>query len=98
MLRIYIDTNDMTPDGWCYLLRFQKRTLEEAALELSLVEGMTVVLFNEECGEEFEFDGTLHFREGRWVAKANRDSYRLISEANLDELRNQPWFKEGGTA
>ena len=93
MIRIYIDTNDMAPDGWCYLLRFKERTLDEAASELGLVEGMPVILYNEEAGEEFEFDGTVHFIEGRWLAKANRVSYRLISEANLDELRKQPWFK-----
>jgi hypothetical protein len=97
MIRIYIDTNDMTPEGWCYLLRFQGRTLDEAAAELGLEEGMPVVLYNEEMGEEFEFDGTVHFREGHWFAKANRDSYRLISEANMDELRKQPWFKDGGS-
>jgi len=93
MIRIYIDVNDMAPDGWCYLLRFQGRSLDESASELGLVEGMPVILFNEEGGEEFEFDGTVHLREGRWLAKANRDSYRLISEASLDELRKQPWFK-----
>jgi hypothetical protein len=93
MIRIYIDTNDMTRDGWCYLLRFRERTLDEAAAEFDLAEGMPVILYNEEAGEEFELDGTVHFREGRWLAKANRDSYRLISEANLDELRKQPWFR-----
>ena len=96
MIRIYIDTNDMNSDGWCYLLRYKERAIGDAASELGPVEGMPVVLYNEEAGEEFEFDGTVHFREGRWLAKANLDSYRLISEANLDELRKQPWFKGGG--
>ena len=93
MIRIYIDTNDMAPDGWCYLLRFDDRSLDAASSELGLVEGMPVILYNEEAGEEFEFDGTVHFRDGHWLAKANRDSYRLLSEANVDELRKQPWFK-----
>ena len=96
MIRIFIDPNDMNSDGWCYLLRYKERALDDAASELGLVEGMPVVLFNEEACEEFEFDGTVHFREGRWLAKANPYSYRLISEANLDELRKQPWFKGGG--
>jgi hypothetical protein len=97
MIRIYIDTNDMDSDGWCHLLRYKGRTLDDAAVELGLKEGMPVVLYNEEAGEEFEFDGAVYFRDGRWLAKADRDSYRLISEANLDELRKQPWFKWGGT-
>ena len=93
MHRIYIDTNDMTLDGWCHLARYDGRLLDDAASDLGLTEGMAVVLYYKDPGEEFEFDGTVHLREGRWLPKANRDSYRLISETPLDELRKLPWFK-----
>ena len=87
MIRIYIDTNDMELDGWCHLLRYDGRTLEEVAKDIGLTEGMPVVLYYEDPGEEFEFDGTVHFKEGRWLAKANRDSYRLIRVTPLDQLK-----------
>jgi hypothetical protein len=83
MLRIYIDTNDMGPDGWCYLLRYNNRPLDEVATELRLCEGMPVVLYHSDPSEEFEFDGVLSFRENRWLARADRGSYRLIRQAPL---------------
>jgi hypothetical protein len=80
--------------GWCHLLLFEGRPLDKVAPALSLSEGMPVVLFYQDPAEEFEFDGTVHFREGRWLAKANLDSYRLISVTPLEDLRKQSWFKE----
>ena len=67
--------------------------LDEAALELGLTDGMPVVLYYEDPAETFEFEGTVHFREGRWIAKASRDSYRLISQTPLEELRKLPGLK-----
>ena len=93
MHRIYIDTNDMSQDGWCYLARYQGRMLDEAASELGLAEGMPVVLYYQDPAETFEFDGTVHFQDGRWIAKANLGSYRVISQTPLEELRKLPWFK-----
>jgi hypothetical protein len=94
MIRIYIDTNDMDRAGWCHLLQFEGRALDEAVSDLSLTEGMPVVLFYQDPSEEFEFDGTVHFRDGRWLAKAKLDSYRLISVTPLEDLRKQSWFKQ----
>src|SRR5262245_35815460 len=72
MHRIYIDTNDVTQDGWCHLARHDGRLVNDVASELGLTEGMAVVLDYKDPGEEFEFDGTVHFREGEWIPKANR--------------------------
>jgi hypothetical protein len=93
MHRIYIDSNDMSQDGWCHIAVFEGRDLDEAASELGLIEGMPVILYYEDPAEVFEFGGTVHFRDGRWTARANLDSYRLISQTPLDELRKLPGFK-----
>jgi hypothetical protein len=94
MRRIYIDTNDMSQDGWCHVALFEGRALDDAASELGLVEGMPVVLHYEDPAETFEYDGTVHFRGGCWTVKAKRDSFRLISQTPLDQLRKLPGLNE----
>ena len=94
MLRIYIDTNDMDTEGWCFLLRYDGKALETVASQIGLNEGMRVVLYYSDRGEEFEFDGTLHFVNGRWLGRADRSSYRLVRVTPIDELRKQPWYRD----
>ena len=69
-LRIYADFNSVG-DGegaWCWCLRYNGMLLDEVAPDLNLSEGQTVVLFYEDPAEEFEFDATLSFRNGQWMA------------------------------
>jgi hypothetical protein len=94
MLRIYIDTNDMSRDGWCYLLRYQGKHLDAVASELGVSEGMEVVLYYSDPGEEFEYNGRLHYVDGRWLGRADMGSYRLIRVTPIKELRKEPRFRE----
>jgi hypothetical protein len=93
--RIYADFNDWDADGCCRCIRYNHRRLEEVAGDLGFYDGMPVVVFYEDPGEEFEFDGVLELRpdgtEGgqRWVAVVDRNTYRLIRETSLEELRKQ---------
>ena len=83
MLRLYADFNDMDRDGWCHLLRHEGRLIGEVAAELCLVEGMGVVLFYADPAEEFEYDGIVSYRAGRWLARADLASYRLLRETPI---------------
>lgn len=86
-LRIYADFNDLDGDDVCWLLLYDGKSLESQAETLGLQPGMPVVVFYEDPGEEFEFDARLEFRDDRWVALVDRNSYRLIRETPLEELR-----------
>jgi hypothetical protein len=77
MLRILIDMYDMTNSGWCSLI-------DEVVSELKLVEGMPVILYYPNPGGELECDGTLHFVEGHWRAKVDRETSRPISGRSSD--------------
>lgn len=61
-LRIYADFNSTSEDGWCWCLRYDGRSLDECANELSLKEGMPAILYYADEIEEFEFDGILSYR------------------------------------
>jgi hypothetical protein len=83
-LRIYADFNSCTVDGWCYCLRVDGRELNDVAAELGVYEGMPVVVFYEDCADEFEFDGVLSFRSSlplsgpEWVAIVDESTFRRI--------------------
>ncbi len=77
-LRIYADFNSRDEHGWCWCLRQNERPLDEVAGELHLYEGQPVVLYYEDPGEEFEFDGVLSYRNGGWMALPDEASYRLL--------------------
>jgi hypothetical protein len=53
--------------------------------ELGIVEGMPVVLYYADPGEEFEYDGILSCRQGRWWGFAKLDTYRLVRATAVDE-------------
>jgi hypothetical protein len=83
-LRIYADFNSRTVDGWCYCLLVDGRKLKDVAAELGVYEGMPVVVFYEDCADEFEFDGVLSFRSSlplsgpEWVAIVDESTFRRI--------------------
>lgn len=79
-LRIYADFNSVSGDGWCWCLRFNGKLLDDIAGELKLSEGQRVVLFYQDPSEEFELDAVLSLRDGRWQAKYDESSYRLLRD------------------
>jgi len=90
LLRIYADFNSTTEDGWCWCLRYQGVPVEDCVEQLSLVDGMSVVLFYSDVEEEFEFDGILSYRACgpnlplRWEARADERSIRRIRPESND--------------
>lgn len=82
-LRIYADFNSIDGDGNCWCLRHGGAPLDEVAGELGLVEGQSVVLFYEDPSEEFEFDAVLSLHNGRWQAKYDKSTYRLLRSTDL---------------
>ncbi len=79
-LRIYADFNSISEGGYCWCLWYNDTILDEAAEELGLVDGQKVILFYEDPAEEFEFDAVLLFRKGRWIARYDESSYRLLRD------------------
>ena len=81
-LRIYADFNSIgdgdSNDAWCWCLRCNDKLLDEVAEELHLFEGQAVVLYYEDPAEEFEYDATLSFRKGRWMALLEESSFRRL--------------------
>ena len=82
-LRIYADFNSVSPDGWCWCLRHQGVLLDDVAAELGLTDGQTVVVYYEDASEEFEFDAVLSQRNGRWRAKHDLNTYRLLRSTDV---------------
>jgi hypothetical protein len=75
----------MEGDGWCRIVVLDGRPLNDIAGELGIVEGMPVVLFYADPAEEFEYDGTISHRQGRWWGRAKLDTYRLLRDTPVDE-------------
>lgn len=85
--RIYADFNS---GGWegqpCWCLRYgdgERRSLDEFEDELQLTDGMIVVLFYEDPGEEFEVMGTLERSSDsgpRWLGRPDWNTLRYIRE------------------
>jgi hypothetical protein len=69
-LRIYADFNSCIGDDrgtWCWLLRYNGKLLDEVAASLEIHDGMSVTLYYEDPGEEFEVDAILgHVANPGW--------------------------------
>ena len=60
MLRVYADFNARTPDGMCWILRYEDSALEERISDLRLRKGDKIALYQDE--DDFEVTATLDFR------------------------------------
>ena len=84
-LRIYADLASETTDGWCWILRHGDHRLDEVAKDLGPFEGMPVIIYYSDPGDEFEYDAILSYRTAgppslghHWIAKLDKQTFRRI--------------------
>lgn len=82
-VRIYADFNSVTPDGWCWCLRHEGVPLDGVATALGLTDGQPVVVYYEDASEAFEFDAVLSQHNGRWSARHDLTTYRLLRSTDV---------------
>jgi len=81
-LRLSADFNSRTVEGWYCALHHGGSRLDDVAEELGVREGMPVTVYNDEPGDEFEFDGFLGLRPSlpppapQWVAIIDDSTFR----------------------
>ena len=85
-LRIFADFNSGGSPGagpcWCRRYGKERKPLDDCANELDLTDGMEVILFYEDPGEEFEVKGRLI------EPRAEHDSWQAIPDwATIRRIR-----------
>jgi hypothetical protein len=92
-LRVSVDFNSCCGEDCWWNIHYNGRSIKDQVEELGLYDGMPVVAFYKDPGEEFEYDGILRLLQvgpppaQRWVVVVDRSTYRLIRETPIEELR-----------